>query len=92
MMGEILRALVGARCPADPRPVKRLQHLADALMQPATPNRIQLLVEHLADLVVREREDVVGAGSAARAFAGRANELGCARFVERVEQRVVARR
>jgi len=52
-------------------------------VEPAAADRVQLLDEHLADLVVGEREPL---------GAARLQQLGGARLVERVEQRVSAAR
>ncbi len=70
MVREILRMPVGARprrfAVAHGRIVGLFQRLADALVQAASANRIQFLVEHFADLVVREREVVVAASGGRR--------------------------
>src|SRR5208283_5332380 len=61
----------------------RLQGFANPLVQAATADGIELLVQDLANLVV-------GKGEAVAAGAVDANELGVARLVERVEQRILA--
>src|SRR5271155_2666842 len=86
-MGEILGMLVAAprgRSALLRRCIERLQRFPDALVQAATANRIEFLVQYLANLVVGEGKAVVAA-------AVHADELRSARFVERVEQRVFAR-
>ena len=63
-----------------------LEPLGGAEVQPPPAHRVQLLVQHLADLVVREREGVAPS---------RHEELGRHRLVERIQQRVfvaIARR
>ena len=97
MVREVLRVIVRARpgrlAFADGRAMRLLQCLADALVQPPAADGVQLLVQHLANLVVREREVVVAArGGCARPTAVGADELRRRRLVQRVEQRVLARR
>jgi hypothetical protein len=87
VMREVRRALVDARIGdlAGLRAEQHLERVADTLVQPAPADGIEFLVEHLADLVVGEREGLLRAGRGT-------DELRAARLVECVEQRVLVRR
>ena len=70
------------------RTVEPLQRFADSLVQAALADRVQLFVEDLTDLVVREREVIVLSGRDWPVVAICAHELRGAGLIECVEQRL----